>query len=137
MQSSKQINLYEGIQSMSRSSNRDEKLEQIMRLREYQKNNAGRVNAMAGIVSPADNQECGQPDREHAGASYRRYGWLRLAFSAFLFLLLCACHFKSEAADGALLQKLQAAVRTDYSDQVIDFVEDFTYTLDYEETGAR
>lgn len=123
---------------MSKALSRDEKLEQIMRLREYQKNNTSHVNTMAGIVSPnASYREEDMQNQDQTGISAKIYGRLRLVFSILLFGILCIYHFTIEPEDGTFTKNLQAAVRTDYSNQVIDFVEDFTYTLDYEKTGIK
>lgn len=123
---------------MSRVLSRDEKLEQIMRLREYQKNNTNHVNTMAGIVSPnASYREDDMQNQDQTGVPNKVYGRLRLVLSILLFGILCMYHFTIEPEDGAFTKNLQAAVRTDYSDKVIDFVEDFTYTLDYEKTSIN
>lgn len=123
---------------MSRVLSRDEKLEQIMRLREYQKNNTSQVNTMAGIVSPNTSyKEEDMQNQDQTGIPNKVYGKLRLVLSILLFGILFLYHVAMEPEDGTLIKNLQAAVRTDYSDQVIDFVEDFTYTLDYEKTGIN
>ena len=46
-------------------------------------------------------------------------------------------HFKMEPDDGTFTKNLQTAVRIDYSQKVIDFMKDFTYTLDYEKTSLN
>ena len=123
---------------MSRVLSRDEKLEQIMRLREYQKNNTSQVNTMAGIVSPNTSyKEEDMQNQDQTGIPNKVYGKLRLVLSILLFGILFLYHVAMEPEDGMFIKNLQAAVRTDYSDQVIDFVEDFTYTLDYEKTGIN
>ena len=121
---------------MRKTISRDEKLEQIMRLREYQQNNSTHVNTMAGIVSPDEGygEALGQ-DGEKQPESYNGfYIKLRLVLCLLLFGFLCMYHFKIEPEDGTFTKELQAAVRIDYSDKVIDFMKDFTYTLDYEKT---
>lgn len=123
---------------MSRVLNRDEKLEQVMRLREYQKQNASQVNTMAGIVSPDTAcQEGDIQNQDRTDFQNKPRMKFRLALSVLLFLALCGYRFAAKPEDGGFIKKLQTAVRTDYSGQVIDFVENFTYTLGYEKTGIK
>lgn len=123
---------------MGKTISRDEKLEQIIRLREYQQNNSTHVNTMAGIVSP--DEGCGEASLDGADRPEAYNGFyvkLRLVLCLLLFGFLCMYHFKMEPADGTFTKELQAAVRIDYSDKVIDFMKDFTYTLDYEKTSLN
>lgn len=124
---------------MQKTTDREEKLEQIMRLREYQQNNKNHVNIMAGIMAPdegygeAYDREGGEIPETYNGF----YGRLRLVLCLLLFGFLCMYHFKLEPKDGTFTKDLQAAVRIDYSDKVIDFMKDFTYTVDYEKTSLN
>lgn len=124
---------------MRKTISRDEKLEQIMRLREYQQNNSTHVNTMAGIVSPEEG--CGEASNQESAdgpeAYHGFYGKLRLVLCLLLFGFLCMYHFKMEPEDGTFTKELQAAVRMDYSQKVIDFMKDFTYTVDYEKTSLN
>ena len=123
---------------MQKTLNRDEKLEQIVRLREYQKNNTSHVNTLAGIASPnMTYTDTEMPAGERTGYRGRLYGKLRLALSLLLFCILCLYHFTLGSEKDTLVKNLQDAVRADYSVKVIDFVKDITYTLDYEKTGIN
>lgn len=124
---------------MRKTTDRDDKLEQIMRLREYQQNNSTHVNTMAGIMSPDGGYGEGSVGEGGEGPEAYRgfYGRLRLVLCLLLFGFLCMYHFKMEPEDGTFTKELQAAVRIDYSDKVIDFMKDFTYTLDYEKTSLN
>lgn len=124
---------------MQKTVSRDEKLEQIMRLREYQQNNSTHVNTMAGIISPDENYNRNEmkdgTDQPEAYNGF--YIKLRLVLCLLLFGFLCMYHYKMEPEDGTFTKELQAAVRIDYSDKVIDFMKDFTYTLNYEKTSVN
>lgn len=108
-----------------------------MRLREYQQSNATHVNTMAGIVTPkaAYTQDEIQ-DKDQTGVP-SFYGKLRLVLCLFLFGALCMYHFTIERSDGTFTKNLQTEIRRDYSDNVVDFVKGFTYTLDYEKTSIK
>ncbi|MGN0132932.1 MAG: hypothetical protein ACI4AA_10860 [Lachnospiraceae bacterium] len=123
---------------MHKTLSRDEKLEQIMRLREYQRNNASHVNTLAGIASPGNaytDEET--PNQDRTDGKSRFYGRFRLVLSVLLFGALCMYHFTLESENGTFTKNLQTAIQRDYSHKVIDFVEDFTYTLDYEKTSIN
>lgn len=123
---------------MGKTISRDEKLEQILRLREYQQNNSNHVNTMAGIISPDEGY--GEASQEGADRPDAYNGFsikLRLVLCFLLFGFLCMYHFKMEPEDGTFTKELQAAVRIDYSHKVIDFMKNFTYTLDYEKTSLN
>lgn len=123
---------------MRKTISRDEKLEQIMRLREYQQNNSTHVNTMAGIISPDEGyDEASQDGADQPEAYNGFYLKLRLVLCFLLFGFLCMYHFKMEPEDGTFTKELQAAVRIDYSDKVIDFMKNFTYTLNYERTSLN
>ncbi len=109
-----------------------------MRLREYQQNNSTHVNTMAGIISPDEGyDEASQDGADQPEAYNGFYLKLRLVLCFLLFGFLCMYHFKMEPEDGTFTKELQAAVRIDYSDKVIDFMKNFTYTLDYEKTSLN
>lgn len=128
---------------MHKTISRDEKLEQILRLREYQQNNAAHVNTVAGILSPhegygeGNGDAYGQEGADQPEAYNGFYGKLRLTLCLLLFGFLCMYHFRVEPLDGTFTKELQAAVRMDYSHKVIDFMKDFTYTLEYEKTSLN
>lgn len=122
---------------MHKTISRDEKLNQIMRLREYQQNNTSHVNTMAGIVSPNAYTEDETQDKDQTGIPNTLFWKLRLVLCLVLFGALCMYHFTMESEDGTFTKNLQSAVQVDYSQKVIDFVKDFTYTLDYEKTSLK
>lgn len=122
---------------MHKTLSRDEKLDQIMRLREYQQNNSNHVNTMAGIVSPNANTDDEIQDKDQTGISNALFWKLRLVLCLILFGALCMYHFTMEPEEGTFTKNLQSAIKVDYSEKVIDFVKDFTYTLDYEKTSIK
>jgi len=122
---------------MHKTISRDEKLDQIMRLREYQQNNASHVNTMAGIVTPKAYSDDETQDKDQTGIPNTFFWKLRLVLCLFLFGAFCMYHFTMEPEEETFTKKLQAAIQVDYSQKVIDFVKDFTYTLDYEKTSIK
>jgi hypothetical protein len=106
---------------MYKSISRAEKLEQVMRLQEYQQNHT------------ADETQ----DKEQAGFSNHFYRKVRLVFCLFLFTMIFLYHFMMEPEEETVTKELQTAIQKDYSEQVIDFVKDFTYTLDYEKISIK
>lgn len=120
-----------------KSISRDEKLEQIMRLREYQQHNATHVNTMAGIVSPELTYTANDTQGKDQTGVSSLFGKLRLVFCLLLFGALCVYHFTIEQEEGTFTKMLQTEIQRDYSDNVIDFVKKFTYTLDYEKTSLN
>ncbi|MBP3458472.1 MAG: hypothetical protein J6K58_04625 [Lachnospiraceae bacterium] len=122
---------------MHKTLSRDEKLDQIMRLREYQQNNSNHVNTMAGIVSPSANTDDEIQDKDQTGIPNALFWKLRLVLCLILFGALCMYHFTMEPEEGTFTKNLQSAIKVDYSEKVIDFVKDFTYTLDYEKTSIK
>lgn len=122
---------------MHKTLSRDEKLDQIMRLREYQQNNSNHVNTMAGIVSPNADADDEIQDKDQTGIPNALFWKLRLVLCLILFGTLCMYHFTMEPEEGTFTKNLQSAIKVDYSEKVIDFVKDFTYTLDYEKTSIK
>lgn len=123
---------------MDRTVGREEKLEQIMRLREYQQNNASHVNTMAGMITPnAGYLNDETQDNSQTGISYLFGRKLRLVLCLLLFAGVFLYHITIEPEEGNFTSSLQSAIRLDYSDKVIDFVKDFTYTLDYEKISIK
>lgn len=110
---------------MRKGIDKDNRLEQILRLREYQQNNARDVNVMAGIISPdggyPDNQTDGQ-DKDQTELSGKIYGKLRLVLCLLLFGAVCMYHFAIEPKEGTFTNKLKATIQTDYSDEIIELV---------------
>lgn len=110
---------------MRKGIDKDNRLEQILRLREYQQNNARDVNVMAGIISPdggyPDNQTDGQ-DKDQTELPGKIYGKLRLVLCLLLFGAVCMYHFAIEPKEGTFTNKLKATIQTDYSDEIIELV---------------
>ncbi len=116
---------------------KDEKLEQIMRLREYQQNNMTHVNTMAGIISPeaAYAQDETQDKNQTGVPSF--YGKLRLVLCLLILGAVYLYHYTIERPEDTFTKTLQSEIRRDYSDNVVAFVKEFTYTLDYEKTSVK
>ena len=116
---------------------RDDKLEQIMRLREYQQNNMTHVNTMAGIISPeATYAQDETQDKNQTGVP-SFYGKLRLVLCLFILGAVYLYHYTIERPEDTFTKTLQSEIRRDYSDNVVAFVKEFTYTLDYEKTSTE
>lgn len=122
---------------MAKTISRDEKLQQILQLREYQQNNANHVNAMAGMTEGDSYDGEGEQDRDQTGLSGSFYGKLRLILCLIIFVFLFIGKQTAETDEYTILRDLKEAFSVDYSHNVIDFVQDFTYTLEYEETSTK
>ena len=122
---------------MARTISRDEKLQQILELREYQQNNASHVNARAGITEGDSYDGEGEQDHDQAGLSGSFYGKLRLISCLIIFAVLFIGKQTAGADEYPVINDLKEALSVDYSHNVIDFMQDFTYTLEYEETGTK
>lgn len=111
---------------MHMGNNKEDRLEQILRLREYQQNNARDVNVMAGIISPCgeySDSRTEEEDQDQTKASGRIFRKLRLVLCLLLFGAVWIYHFQLEPEDGTFTKKLQSSIQLDYSGQVVDFVK--------------
>lgn len=122
---------------MAKTISRDEKLQQILQLREYQQDNASHVNALAGITEGDSYEIEGEQEHDQAGLSGSFYGKLRLILCLIIFVALFIGKQTAGTDEYTILSDLKAAFSVDYSHNVIDFVQDFTYTLEYEETSTK
>ncbi|MCH5280238.1 MAG: hypothetical protein J1E61_02125 [Lachnospiraceae bacterium] len=122
---------------MAKTISRDEKLQQILQLREYQENNTSHVNAMAGIAEGDSYDGEGEQDHDQAGLSGSFYGKLRLILCLVIFAVLFIGKQTTGADEFTIIDDLKEVFSVDYSHNVIDFVQDFTYTLEYEETSTK
>ena len=75
-----------------------------------------------------------------AGGNGFRYFWLRMLLSAALVLAFWGIqndriHLPSALPWNLSKERIRQSISEDFSKQVVDYIEDFTYTFEYEKTS--
>lgn len=141
---------------MMKASALEDKTERILRLKEFERNNKSRMNTISGIMgyaqyadesvngdhakkqylkSGTDSQE--ESDRENQTKEFKSTFKVRLIFCLLLSGFMFADRFFLHSLSDNLYEKAKKEIQLDYSDGIIDFIDELPYTLGYEETGIN
>lgn len=145
-------------ETMNQTESKDARLEKVLRLREFERNNKAHMNAVSDIMGYPQYDVTKKSDRfgfaEQTKESVNeenieihpiknqtnevRYGFkFRLFFSFILFGVLFLDKYVFFQIPQSVYKDMIKQIEVDYSDGVIDFMKDFPYTLDYGKTGIK
>lgn len=123
----------------------DGRMEKILRLKEFEKNNHIHMNSISDIMGYERSRDSvydtdGQINTD-ISKNQTKEGFLclkfRLIFCVGVLLLFIADRYVVKQIPVSLYQSFDKAVQTDYSVSVIDFMEKLPYTLSYEKTSIK
>lgn len=124
----------------------DGRMEKILRLKEFEKNNHIHMNSISDIMGYERSHDRVYDEDEQrinteTPKNQTKEGFLsmrfRLVFCVSVLLLFLTDRYVIRQVPDHFYQSFDKMIQTDYSVSVIDFMEKLPYTLGYEKTSIK